>query len=73
MTQRQLNMLQSIQDGLELARSELSGVGGGLPHAMKVIESEVFGEDYRAYSAGHLAYLACMILVWKDAGSPDFT
>lgn len=71
MTQRQLNMLQSIQEGIELARADLKGPGG-YAAMMEAIESDIFTDTYKPMSAGRLAYLACMIIAHKDAGCPDF-
>ncbi|MBQ9762408.1 MAG: hypothetical protein IJV82_04950, partial [Oscillospiraceae bacterium] len=72
MTQRQLNMTQSIIEGLELARQDFGGPGGHRK-MMEVLQDTLYAEDYRAYSVGHLAYLAAAMLAWKDAGSPDFS
>lgn len=71
MTERQLNLLQSIQDGIELARKDLSGPGS---HAtmLDTIQTDIFGEEYKPMSAGRIAYLACMMIAYRDAGSPGF-
>ena len=71
MTQRQLNLLQSIEEGIQLAREEFTGPGG-LAKMCDVLQDELFAEGQRRYSAGHIAYLACALIGWKDAGSPDF-
>lgn len=70
MTQRQLNLLQSIQDGISLARAELSGPGSDA-HLRRVLLEEFSREDYRPLSAGRAAYLACFLIAWSDAGRPD--
>lgn len=72
MTQRQLNLMQSIEEGLQLARTDFTGPGG-LNKALAVLMDELPSDDYRPYSAGHLAYLAAAYIAWKDAGRPDFS
>ncbi|MBQ6890594.1 MAG: hypothetical protein IJN53_06240 [Oscillospiraceae bacterium] len=70
MTQRQLNFIKSIEDGVKLAREELSGPGG-LAYAKRVLLEEFSREEYRPISAGKAAYLACFLIAWSDAGRPD--
>lgn len=72
MTQRQLNLLQSIQEGIELARADLKGPGAAAL-IEEVLQSDLFDENFKTMSAGRIAYIACMIIAWKDSGSPDFT
>lgn len=70
MTQRQLNMIQSAQDGVELARSELSGPGS----RRKILEvlRDYFGpETSPRMTVGLAAYLACYMIAWRGIGSPD--
>ena len=69
MTQRQLNMIQSIEDGIKLARDELQGPGS-IEHMKRVLREEFFGEEYRPISAGRAAYVACFLIAWEEAGRP---
>ena len=70
MTQRQLNLLQSVEEGIKLAREELSGPGG-VAHMKRVLLEEFSREEYCPLSAGRAAYLACFVIAWSDAGRPD--
>lgn len=70
MTQRQLNYIQSVEEGIKLAREELSGPGS-LAHMKRVLWEEFSREEYRPVSAGRAAYLACFLVAWSDAGRPD--
>ena len=69
MTERQLNLLQSIQDGIELARKDLSGPGS-YAIMLDTIQTDIFSEEYKPMSAGRIADLACMMIAYRDAGSP---
>lgn len=69
MNQRQLNMIQSAQDGIKLARSELSGPGAH-KRMMEVLQENFFEDETRSMSLGRACYLACMLIAWQDAGSP---
>lgn len=69
MNQRQLNMIQSAQDGIKLARSELSGPGAQ-NRMMDVLRENFFEEEDHSMSLGRACYLACMLIAWQDAGSP---
>ena len=72
MTQRQLNMIQSAEDGLILAREHFTG-NGALERAMDVLRSDFFSEDHKSLTIGRAVYLAAALTVWKDAGGPDLT
>lgn len=69
MTQRQLNLIQSIEDGIKLARDELRGPGY-VEHVKRVLREEFFSEEYRPISAGRAAYVACFLIAWEEAGRP---
>lgn len=70
MTQRQLNMIQAVQDGIEMARSELSGP---TPRAriLNVIREYFLADEYQKIGVGVAAYLACYLIAWRSLGSPD--
>lgn len=70
MTQRQLNMIQSAQDGIELARSELSGPDSRR-RILSTLRSHMLEETSPRMTVGMAAYLACYVLAWRDIGSPD--
>lgn len=70
MNQRQLNMIQAIQDGIEQARKDLSG-----PAADKVIEAaweDIMSDEPRSMGLATTAYYAAMFIAWKDRGRPDY-
>lgn len=71
MTQRQLNMVQSAVDGLDLARSELSGPGDRRARVLEVLRRYFLDESYKSLSAGAAAYVAAYVLAWRELGSPD--
>ena len=70
MTQRQLNMIKSAQEGLELARSELSGPGSKRK-VLEVIREHFLDSDSTRMTVGLAAYLACYVMAWQELGSPD--
>lgn len=72
MNQRQLNMIQSSQDGIRLARDELRGPGA-LEHMKRVLRDEFFSEGIRPMSLGRAAYVACFLIAWEDAGRPPIS
>ena len=69
MNQRQLNMIQSSQDGIKLARDELRGPGS-IEHMKRVLREEFFSEETRPMSLGRAAYVACFLIAWEEAGRP---
>ena len=69
MTQRQLNLIQSIQDGIKLAQKELNGPGS-VAYMKRVLREEFIREDYRPLTAGRAAYIACFLIAWEQAGRP---
>lgn len=71
MTQRQLNMIQAAQDGVELARSELSGPGDHRARILEVIRRYFLDDDATRFGVGVAAYLACYMIAWRGIGSPD--
>ena len=70
MTQRQLNMIQSAQDGIELARSELSGPGSRR-RILDVLRTHMIDDTSPKMTVGMAAYLACYVIAWREIGSPD--
>lgn len=70
MTQRQLNMIQSAQEGIELARSELTPPVSE-SRVLAVIRDNILPDGYSSMSVGRAAYLACYIIAWREIGSPD--
>ena len=71
MTQRQLNMVQSAVDGLELARSELSGPCDRRARVLEVLRRYFLDESYKNLPVGVAAYVAAYVIAWRDLGSPD--
>ena len=69
MTQRQLNMIQAIQDGIRLARQELTGPGSD--RALSVVLDEFLDDGPRTMSLAAAAYYAAMLMAWQDRGCPD--
>lgn len=70
MTQRQLNMIQAAQDGIELAKSELSAPVSK-DKILSVIRENFLSDEYAKLSVGMAAYLACYMIAWRGIGSPD--
>ena len=70
MTQRQLNMIQAIEDGITFARSELTGPGSD--RAIRAAMAEIFAEEQKSLGLAKTAYLACCLIAWKERGSPDY-
>ena len=71
MTECQNNRIRSIMDGIELARSELSGPGAQA--AMRQALEQYFIRDddkYVPMNSGVCAYIACCLIAWKDWGFP---
>lgn len=71
MTEYQNNRLRAIMDGIELARSELSGPGARA--AMRQALDQYFlseDDEYKPMGLGVTAYIACCLLAWKDMGFP---
>lgn len=71
MTERQLNMIQAAQDGIELARAELSGPGDHRARILSVVRENFLSDSYSQMSIGMAAYLACYVIAWRGIGSPD--
>ena len=70
MNQRQLNMIQAIQDGLAQARNDLPGPGSD-----KVIEAawqDIMSDEPRSMGLAATAYYAAMFIAWKDRGKPNY-
>lgn len=70
-TEYQNNRLRAIMDGIELARSELSGPGAQA--AMRQALDQYFlreDDAYQPMGLGVTAYIACCLIAWKDWGFP---
>ena len=69
MTQRQLNMIQAIESGLQQARNELSG-----PDAEKAIADaleEFVSDKQTSMGLAQTARITALLIAWKDRGCPD--
>lgn len=69
MTQRQLNMIQSIEQGLQLARDELRGPGA--ERAIAAALAEFLSDAVVSMSLQKTAYITALLIAWKDRGCPD--
>lgn len=69
MTQRMLNMIQSAEDGIRVARDELTGPGA-MRRCKAALQEHLFNEKLTGLSIGAAAYLACMMIYWSDNGKP---
>ena len=68
MTQRQLNMVQALEDGLVAARDDLRGPGGD--QAMMMAIAEMFDNKPRSMGLAATAYYTAMFMAWKERGCP---
>ena len=71
MTQRQLNMIQAMEEGIEMARRDLRGVGANL--AISKAMSDICDAKPKSMSLAATAYYTAMYMAWKTGGclSPD--
>lgn len=67
--QRQLNMIQACQEGIEQARRDLMGPGS--ERVMRETLEEIGSEEPCSMGLAKAAYIAAMFIAWKDRGSPD--
>lgn len=70
MTQRQLNMVQAMEEGLVAARDELRGPGAD--KAMEKALSEMCDSKPRSMGLAATAYYTAMFMAWKERGCPPF-
>ena len=70
MTQRQLNMIQAIQNGMEQARKELDGPGSD--KVIRAALEDILSDEQRPMGLAAAAYYAAMFIAWKDRGRPDY-
>ena len=68
MTQRQLNMIQAIEEGLVSARDDLRGPGGD--QAMFKAMEEMCDDKPRSMGLSATAYYTAMFMAWKERGCP---
>ena len=69
MNQRQLNMLQAIEDGVTQARDELKGPGSA--KAIAAALADIVDDTPRSMGLAATAYYAAMLMAWKARGCPD--
>lgn len=69
MTQRQLNMIQAMEQGIQLAREELRGPGA--ERAIAAALEEFISDEPVSMSLGRTAYITALLIAWKDRGCPD--
>lgn len=69
MTQRQLNMIQAMEEGLQLARKELNGPGAR--RVMAAALAEFLSDEPTSLSIARTAYITAILIAWKDAGCPE--
>lgn len=68
MTQRQLNMIQAMEEGLIAARDDLRGPGA--ERAMMKAMSEMCDHKPRPMGLALTAYYTAMFMAWKEQGCP---
>lgn len=66
MTQRQLNMIQGMEEGIEMARRDLRGVGSNLAIAKAM--SDICDDKPKSMSLAATAYYTTMYMAWKSGG-----
>ena len=69
MNQRQLNMIQACQNGIEQARKDLK-CNDPLAIVTQAWE-EICDDGKTSMTLAKASYLAAMFIAWKDMGSPD--
>lgn len=67
-TQRQLNMVQAMEEGLVSARDDLRGPGGD--QAMIKAMAEMCDSKPRSMGLAATAYYTAMFMAWKERGCP---
>ena len=68
MTQRQLNMVQAIEEGLVAARDDLRGPGAN--QAIIKAMTEMCDSKPRSMGLAATAYYTAMFMAWKERGCP---
>lgn len=68
MTQRQLNMIQAMEEGIFAARGDLRSPGGD--QAMIKAMQEMCDNKPRSIGLAATAYYAAMFMAWKERGCP---
>lgn len=69
MNQRQLNMLQAMEEGITQARDDLKGPGA--EKALAAALADIADDTPRSMSLAATAYYAAMLMAWKARGCPD--
>lgn len=69
MNQRQLNMMQAIEEGITQARDELKGPGSA--KAIAAALADIVDDTPRSMGLAATAYYAAMVMAWKERGCPD--
>lgn len=68
MTQRQLNMILAIEDGISDALADLQGPGSNL--AIQKAMADLSSDKTRSMGLAASAYYAAMYMAWKQRGFP---
>lgn len=68
-TQRQLNMIQSIEQGIQDARRDLKA--GDQEHIISAALEAFVSDEVVSMSLSKTAYIAALLIAWKDRGCPD--
>lgn len=68
MTQRQLNMVQAMEDGLTMARRDLNGPGADAAIAKAM--TEMMDDKPRSMGLAATAYYTAIYMAWKERGCP---
>lgn len=69
MTQRQLNMIQSIEQGIQDARRDLKT--GDRENIISDALETFVSDEVTSMSLSKTAYIAALLIAWKDMGCPD--
>ena len=68
MTQRQLNMILAIENGISDALNDLQGPGSNL--AIQKAMADLSSDKPRSMGLAATAYYAAMYMAWKERGFP---
>ena len=68
MTQRQLNMIMAIQDGISDALNDLQGPGSNL--AIEKAMADLDSSTPMSMGLATAAYYAAIFMAWKERGCP---
>ena len=69
MTQRQLNMVQSVEQGIQSARRDLRT--SDRERVIADALEEFVSDAVISMSLERTAYIAALLIAWKDMGCPD--